>query len=178
MTRQIRPATNVNTLNDRINKAAGDIGSGLRLRSAVATTAVAQMLPPGAVKGGAAMKLRLGHEHTRFTRDLDLARRDPLDQFVADLQSRLDRGWGGFSGRLVKRQAPRPAGVPQPYIMQPYEVKLAFRTRSWMTLPLELGHDEIGDTRDTVPFLADDLVRLFGQLGLDRPELRASLTVT
>jgi hypothetical protein len=94
MTRQIRPATNVNTLNDRINKAAGDIGSGLRLRSAVATTVVAQMLPPGAVKGGAAMKLRLGHEHTRFTRDLDLARRDPLDQFVADLQSRLDSGWG------------------------------------------------------------------------------------
>jgi hypothetical protein len=54
--------------------------------------------------------------------------------------------------------------------MQPYEVKLAFRTRSWMTVPLELGHDEIGDTRDTVPFLADDLVGLFEQLGLDRPE--------
>lgn len=35
---------------------------------------VAQMLPDGAVKGGSALKLRLGDEGTRFSEDLDTAR--------------------------------------------------------------------------------------------------------
>jgi len=44
-----------------------------RLRRALANTVVGQMLPPGVVKGGTAMKVRVGEAGSRFTPDLDAA---------------------------------------------------------------------------------------------------------
>lgn len=169
MTKASSATVNVTALNARLRNAAGQ-GTELRLRSAVATTVVAQVMPAGAVKGGTAMKLRLGYDRTRFTRDLDVARHASLDVFVAELEEALSTGWGGFTGRLVKKTAAKPTGVPAPYVMQPYEVKLAFQGKPWLTVPLELGHDEIGDTEDTVPQLAGDLVELFVKLGLPTPQ--------
>jgi predicted nucleotidyltransferase component of viral defense system len=37
----------------------------------VANVVTGQMLPPGVVKGGTALKIRVGDEKTRFSRDLD-----------------------------------------------------------------------------------------------------------
>lgn len=31
--------------------------------------------------------------------------------------------------------------------MQPFEIKLSYEGRHWLTVPFELGHDEIGSTR-------------------------------
>lgn len=44
------------------------------LERLVANVVVGQMLPPGVIKGGTALKVRLGDAHTRFSRDLDAAR--------------------------------------------------------------------------------------------------------
>lgn len=127
------------------------------------------MLPPGAVKGGAARKFLLGHANTRFTTDLDVARRDSVNTFVAELEESLRAGWGDFTGRVVPRQPPKPLGVPAAYVMRPYEIRMSYKRGSWCTVHLELGHDEIGDTRDAVPFLAADLLELFANLGLPQP---------
>lgn len=46
-------------------------------RAIIANAIVAQMLPDGSVKGGSAIKMRLGDGATRFTTDLDIARASP-----------------------------------------------------------------------------------------------------
>lgn len=53
--------------------------------------------------------------------------------------------------------------------MQPYEVKLAFHGRSWHTVKVELGHNEIGDADDPVYLLASDIATLFADVGLREP---------
>ena len=45
------------------------------------------------------------------------------------------------------RQA-SPKGVPVRYVMQPFEVKLSYNGKSWTTVPLEVGHNEIGDAEE------------------------------
>ena len=49
-----------------------------------------QLLPDGAVKGGSAIKLRFGESATRFTTDLDVARASTLDEFISELESRIN----------------------------------------------------------------------------------------
>lgn len=165
-----RPApTGVRSLDGRIRQEAAGRPE-LLVRTAVATTVLAQMLPPGVVKGGTAMKLRFGPDQTRYSRDVDVARADALDTFIADLKDALVTGWGGFGGTVRETKAdPRPVGVPDDYVMQPYDVKLTYRGTSWCTVPLEIGHDEIGDTAETDLRIADDLVDLFRRLGLPDP---------
>jgi len=53
--------------------------------------------------------------------------------------------------------------------MQPFEIRLAYRSRHWLTVPFELGRDEIGSTSHEELRLASELVELFETLGLDRP---------
>lgn len=53
--------------------------------------------------------------------------------------------------------------------MQPFEIRLAYQSRHWLTVPFELGHDEIGSTTHPELRIADDIVALFDALGLDKP---------
>jgi hypothetical protein len=158
----------VRSLEQRIRNLEGDDGLAQRRRVSMALVVVGQMLPTGAIKGGSAMALRYGGE-TRFTRDLDASRIEPLTAFRAAFEESLAAGWSGFTGRLVERTAPRPAGVPRAYVMQPFEVKLDYRGRSWCTVPFELGHSEIGDAEEPEMQLADDLAALFTEVGLEAP---------
>lgn len=114
-------------------------------RTVLANAIVAQMLPNGAVKGGSAIKLRLGNSGTRFTTDLDAARASDLSPFIERLAESLAAGWEGFTGRIVEKEPATPAGIPAAYVMRPYEIKLAYNTKPWVTVPFELGHNEIGD---------------------------------
>lgn len=50
-------------------------------RAIMANAVVAQMLPDGSVKGGSAIKMRLGDSITRYTTDLDVARASTIDTF-------------------------------------------------------------------------------------------------
>lgn len=161
--------TSVRSLEQRIRNLEGDGGLALRRRVSMGLVVVGQMLPEGAVKGGSAMALRYGRG-TRFTQDLDAARVGTLSQFRSDFEEALARGWGGFTGRLIERAAPRPPAIPTAYVMQPFEVKLDYRGKSWRTVKFELGHNEIGDADEPEFQLADDLAQLFTEVGIEAPK--------
>lgn len=150
---------NVRALTDRLTNISGSRVAGELLRRALACVIVGQLLPDGLVKDGAAMRIRLGATATRFSRDLDVARRGDLDASIEGLQVRLRDGWAGFTGRVVTLDPPRPAGVPTAYVMRPFEVKLDYAGHPWMTIPLEVGHDEIDDTNRSDAHIADELAR-------------------
>jgi hypothetical protein len=156
-------------LDQRIRNVEGDENLALRRRIGMALVVVGQMLPEGAIKGGSAMALRYGRG-TRFTQDLDAARVQPLARFRADFEESLVAGWAGFTGRLVERAAPRPAAVPSAYVMQPFDVRLAYEGGAWCTVKFELGHNELGDADDPEHYLAEDLGRLFTDVGLEPPQ--------
>ncbi|KQM16208.1 hypothetical protein ASF83_10120 [Plantibacter sp. Leaf171] len=157
------------SLRQRVANLEGDDGLVNRRTVAMALVVVGQMLPAGAIKGGSAMALRYGRA-TRFTRDLDAARSGTLAEFVSEFEERLRNGWAGFTGRLIERTPPKPAGVPATYVMQPFDVKLDYRGRPWCTVTFELGHNEIGDADEPEIVLSDDLADLFEAVGLPRPE--------
>ena len=159
---------NVRSLEQRIRNLEGDTGLALRRRVSMALVIVGQMIPDGAIKGGSAMALRFGRA-TRFTQDLDAARVQPLDTFRSDFEDSLSLGWDGFTGRVVAKGAPTPKAVPSHYVMQPFEVKLDFWGRPWCTVKFELGHNEIGDAEEPERHLAQDLVDLFVEVGLEVP---------
>lgn len=159
----------VRSLEQRIRNVESSDGLALRRRVGMALVVVGQMLPEGAIKGGSAMALRYGRG-TRFTQDLDAARVQPLARFRLSFEDSLAAGWAGFSGRLIEKAAPRPTGVPTAYMMQPFDVKLDYRSRPWCTVKFELGHNEIGDADEPEHQLAADLAELFTEVGLDAPK--------
>ena len=61
-------------------------------RTLIANAIVAHLLPDGVVKGGSSLKLRYGDNATRFTTDLDTARRVELGQFTQELAASLEIG--------------------------------------------------------------------------------------
>ncbi len=117
-------------------------------RAIVANAIVAQMLPNGSVKGGSAIKMRLGDGATRFTTDLDVARASALSDFSEKLAASLAAGWEGFTGSLIEERKAHPKNVPPQYVMQPFSVKLSYNGKSWVTVDLEVGHNEIGDANE------------------------------
>jgi hypothetical protein len=136
----------------------------------MANTVVGQMLPGGVVKGGSALKLRYGNAATRFTKDFDTSRKANLEEFLVELRERLEIGWNGLTGKVVRRELAKPEGVPGEYVTQPFEIKLSYIQKSWLTVPLEIGHNEIGDADEPEFGIADDIVELFTALGFPAPE--------
>ena len=131
-----------------IERLAKDSDEAVRIRRTMANAIVGQLLPDGAVKGGSSLKLRFGDGATRFSRDLDTARASDIENYVAKLEDALLPGWNGFTGKLGPGKPAKPKGVPTRYVMQPFEVKLSYNGKSWITVPLEVGHNEIGDAED------------------------------
>lgn len=152
-----------------IERIAGRGQAYVEARTLMADAIVGQMLPDGAVKGGSALKLRFGEAHTRFSEDLDTARESSIEEYIARLRSALEEGWQGFDGTVVRREPPTPAGVPAGYIMQSYDVKLRYLGKSWATVPLEVGHNEIGDAENPDLVTPTDAAALFEALGFDAP---------
>ena len=136
----------------------------------IANTIIGQLLPKGVVKGGSALKLRYGDKTTRFTRDLDTARSVELETFLEQLDSALKEGWNGFSGRIVRKEPAKPNGIPGKYIMQPFAIKLTYLGRAWLTVPLEIGHDEIGDTEVFDLYISQEIISIFERLGFPTPD--------
>ena len=171
-TKRGTPPSNLRSLQARIdNEEATRNQPVRRIMRAVANVAVGQMLPPSVVKGGTAMKLRVGEPGSRFTPDFDASRSADitLDDYIDELADRLAGGWSGFTGTVEQEDAATPDGVPVEYVMQPFSIRLAFRGRHWLTVAFELGHDEIGSTKHHDLRIADDLITLFESLGLETP---------
>lgn len=152
-----------------IDKLGGKYGDPMRIRRAMASAVVAQMMPEGVVKGGSALKLRYGNAATRFTKDVDAARAIGVDRFMDALRANLAKGWCGFTGRVVVVDPPEPEGVPTQYVMDPYQIKLDYNTKPWLTVDFELGHNEIGDADEWDEVLSKDIVNAFVELGFPEP---------
>lgn len=99
-------------------------------RAIMANAIVTQMLPDDSVRGGSAIKMRLGDGVTRFTTDLDIARASAIDDFSEQLAGSLAAGWEGFTGTLVEERQAHPKGVPSQYVMQPFSVKLLYNGKT------------------------------------------------
>ena len=132
-------------LDRAIERLFGDDPGYIVTRTIMADAIVAQMLPDGVVKGGSALKIRFGDAFTRFTSDLDTARSSDMEEYVERLSAALKTGWEGFAGTLVPREPATPKGIPVAYVMQPFDVKLTYLEKPWVTVQLEVGHNEIGD---------------------------------
>ena len=153
-----------------IERAFGPGENFLKTRILIANTIVGQMLPAGVVKGGSSLKFRWGDKETRFTNDLDAAYDTSLADFEQKMAESLAKGWYGFTGRLIAKSPAKPKGVPGQYVMQPFEVKLSYHGRPWLTVPFEVGHNEIGDADDPEYRLSSDIVALFERIGLPTPD--------
>ena len=143
-----------------------------RIRVTIGQVVVAQLLPGALVKGGSGIKLRLGLDFARDSKDLDVAWRDAQHLFDDALRPSLAQGWGPFRGQLLAK-SPRPRdGVPASYSMQPYIVKLTAYGRPFATVVLEVGYDELGATSDgsADTLLPNEIADMFAALGLPSPE--------
>lgn len=166
------PPAHRTSLEQRLRNICAALGlNELRTRTSLAHTVVAQMLPAGVVKGGAAIKLRVGDQASRLTRDLDAARsaEHSIESYADELAQNLAEGWNGFTGRLVEGEPADPPDVPDEYVMQPFEVKLAYASQSFVTVPLELGHDEIGSTASPRLALDAGITEVIERLGFPTP---------
>ena len=137
---EVKTPNSRRNLDEAIKRAHGE--DYLRARTAMANAIVGQLLPEGVVKGGSALKLRFGNTATRSTTDLDTARVHDIDTVIGNIETRLAEGWCGFTGRVVSRSPAHPKDVPEQYVMQPFDVKLLYNGKSWLTAPLEVGHDK------------------------------------
>lgn len=157
-------------LDDAIRRASGGtMEAYVRSRTLIANAIVVQMLPDGVVKGGSALKMRYGNEATRFTTDLDTATATDPSLYAERLDAALSAGWEGFTGRVVPRDPASPEGVPAEYVMQPFDVKLSYLGKPWCTVPLEVGHNEIGDADETDWVELSDAAALLESLGFPAP---------
>jgi hypothetical protein len=141
-----------------------------RLLRTMANVVIAQMLPGGAVKGGAAMNLRLGPDRSRFSSDLDVSRPRSFfeDDFIAKLQENLAAGWSGFTGVVIKGRKRVPGEVPEQYVMQPYAVQIIYAGKIISRVPLEISMDEIDSTEVAIETT---------DIGLDAPQPCSVLSV-
>lgn len=152
-----------------IQRAFGTGQAYVDARTVMANAIVGQMLPSGVVKGGFSLKLRYGVAGTRFTTDLDTARATDIKTFRVELAAALEYGWEGFTGAVVVGRQTHPKGVPQQYVMQPLEVKLSYNEKPWVTVPLEVGHDEIGDADEAEWGISPEVAAMFEAVGLPAP---------
>lgn len=162
-----RPNTCANLIKaiNQIDKS----GDPVRFSRAMANVIVGQILPDGVVKGGSSLMFRYGGELTRYTRDMDTARVMELADYKFKLEEALKTGWNGFTGILSDVQPPKPKDVPESYVMIPFDIKLSYCGRSWQTIRIEIGHNEIGDADEYEEYLPQELADAFEALSFPRP---------
>lgn len=162
------------------NRAKATGRGEFQISRLIANVVVGQLLPDGIIKGGAALKVRVGDAQTRFSRDLDAARAagTDLEAYLDELDENLRQGWHGFTGTVRPGRAVKaPPSVPAEYVMQPFKVGLLYRGSEWLTIDLEIGHDEVGSTAEPEYRIASEVVELFESLGLPAPAPIAMLPV-
>lgn len=165
-----RPMTRIN-LDKAIGRLAhNDPRKTIDIRMSMANAIVGQFIPEGVVKGGTSLKFRFGSDHARYTMDLDTAWKTDLDTFLKAFRKNLSNGWEGFTGEVLILPQSAPSAIPFDYVMQPCDVKLSYMGRSWCTIRLEVGHNEIGDADEAeMTPVPDDLAECFSKLSFPLP---------
>ncbi len=155
-----------------LTRLAGSSVAAVECRDIMAGVVLGQMLPAGTVvKGGTSMRLRLGPGKSRVTIDFDAARKMDLDDYVLSLRTLLETGWADFTGEAVLRRQSSPVGVPFDYVMQPIDVKLAYRHHPWCTVHLEVSHNELGDADSCdIRELPENIKGIFAALNFPDPK--------
>lgn len=162
-----------------LTRLAGSNIAAVEYRDIMAGVVLGQMLPAGTVvKGGTSMRLRLGPGNSRVTVDFDAARSTELDAYIKSLRTLLENGWADFTGEVAIRRQGSPSGIPFEYVMQPIDVKLAYRRHPWCTVRLEVSHNEIGDA-DTVETreLPQKIKDIFAALNFPEPRPIPLMTI-
>lgn len=162
-----------------LTRLAGSNIAAVEYRDIMAGVVLGQMLPSGTVvKGGTSMRLRLGPGNSRVTVDFDAARNVELDAYIKSLRRLLEDGWADFTGEVAIRKQGSPSGVPFEYVMQPIDVKLAYRHHPWCTVRLEVSHNEIGDA-DVVETreLPQKIKAIFAALNFPEPRPIPLMTI-
>ena len=167
----MKPPHNVAFLDRAIRTLSKTNEESVQLRRVMANVIVGQFMDGAVMRGGGSLKLRYGLATTRYTMDFDAARSVTEEVFVERFSARLAEGWADFSGRLVKVPKPEPKKPEPKYVMQPFEVKLAYKNHPWCTVDFELSYDEVGDADafDTVP-IPEDVRSIFSKLNLPDPK--------
>ena len=94
-----------------------------------------------------------------------------MDEYVKVLRERLMEGWADFTGEVLIRKQGSPKGVPFEYLMQPLDVKLAYRNHPWCTVRLEVSHNELGDANTLdIRELPVEIKNIFADLGFPEPK--------
>jgi len=143
-----------------------------QLQRLIANVVVGQMLPGGVIRGGAALKIRFGHAEVRFTRDLDVSRpaTASLEEYTHALGENLRRGWGGFTGVLESVSSPHPGDIPIEYLIHRFRIRLDYESSQWLSIPFEVGSDDLAASRESEILLAVGIGELFSEIGLKRPQ--------
>ena len=162
---------NEHALELALNNLAGSNIKAVEYRDLMAGVIIGQMLPDGCVvKGGTSMRLRLGPGNSRVTMDFDTSRRDDLDGYLKQLRERMRNGWCGFTAEVLIRKQGSPKGIPFEYVMQPLDIKLAYKNQPWCTVRLEVSHNELGDADEVeCRELPQSVIEIFETLGFSRP---------
>lgn len=164
---------NVESLRKRLdNYAQRSQVSFAQLQRLIANVVIGQVLPGGVIRGGAALKIRLGHAGVRFTRDLDVARpaTASLEEYIDALHENLRRGWSGFTGALESVTSPHPGDIPAEYLIHRFRIRLDYESGQWLSVPFEVGGDDVAASRESENVLAPSIGELFGEIGLERPQ--------
>lgn len=159
----------LNALKKKISNTSGGEPQAHKNARLMSMVVLSQMMPSGAIKGGTAMKIRMGVSTTRFSLDLDVAREQDLGDFIDELEANLRAGWNDFTGTVEAGTKVNPKLIPPEYVMQPYKVKLRYKQSEWLSVSLEVGHDELGDTSDVEMRMAPEIAGLFIAVGLPAP---------
>ena len=167
-----KPPHNEHELELALTRLAGSNVAAVEYRDIMSGVVLGQMLPDGSVvKGGTSMRLRLGPGNSRVTVDFDAARRTELQEYVIALRGKLAEGWCGFNGEVLIRKPASPEGIPEPYVMQPLDVKLSYRNHPWCTVRLEVSHNELGDADEMeVRALPQRILDIFAALNFPEPK--------
>lgn len=167
-----KPPHNEHELELALTRLSGSSLTAVIYRDIMAGVILGQMLPSGTVvKGGTSLRLRFGPEKSRVTMDFDTARSIDLDDYIKFLREKLSQGWAGFTGEVLIRKQGSPKGVPFEYVMQPLDIKLAYKKHPWCTIRLEVSHNELGDA-DILDIreLPNEIKDIFNGLNFPEPK--------
>lgn len=173
------PPTNLNALEARLRNHCEAAGRNFsRARRHVGALVVARLLrrTDTVVKGGRNLEIRYGLAATRASTDVDVVRVRALDELIDHLESVLQQGWAGFTGRVIERGEIR-APVPVDYRPHRLDVKLAFSGRSFSTVQLEAAVEEAGGLQAADTMESSDGAEIFAAVGLPDPGPVAVLTL-
>jgi hypothetical protein len=163
-----KPPHNVQVLERWVGELARQDGiAPARLRRWISFMVVAGVLdrardenddPVFVLKGGAALELRLGLR-ARATKDFDTTYRHAVEEMVDRLDGALRHGHGDFTATRTEPEPIAETGAER------FEIKLAYRGRSWGTVRLDIAAAEgaAGREIERVPGKPLD------SLGLDVP---------